>query len=332
MRMKEKAENRLFSIIVPVYNVECYVGKCLASIFEQGLNPDLYEVIVVDDGTKDDSMNIVHQFNVKYANLHVIRQKNSGVSIARNVGMAKAKGKYVTFIDADDWIVPGSLEEVSKVLSLHDSLDMLIVRSQGEDGREHFPWGATCESGKVYSGVDVFRRGFHRGSVCGGFYNTDMLARHGISFPQEIRNGEDCIFFNLALVYTERLLFMDEPFYMVFEREGSASRAFEIKHLHLMSRGFDVVNQIRAERSPNLQPVQRDMLSELLYSLVWTVTFLSISVGRLPLATVKRHVQIEKYLPIRFETVKENWKLRLLNTSYSFYYWLMKLKLHLLSW
>jgi len=50
--MKEKAENRLFSIIVPVYNVECYVGKCLASIFEQGLNPDLYEVIVVDDGTK----------------------------------------------------------------------------------------------------------------------------------------------------------------------------------------------------------------------------------------------------------------------------------------
>lgn len=85
-----------FSIIVPVYNVENYIKKCLDSIFDQTYKD--YEVIVVNDGTKDNSMNIVNNYKVK-----IVTQKNQGLSAARNHGVEKAKGEYLIFLDSDDY-------------------------------------------------------------------------------------------------------------------------------------------------------------------------------------------------------------------------------------
>ena len=85
------------SIIVPVYNVENYIKKCLDSIFDQTYKD--YEVIVVNDGTKDNSMNIVNNYKVK-----IVTQKNQGLSAARNHGVEKAKGEYLIFLDSDDYL------------------------------------------------------------------------------------------------------------------------------------------------------------------------------------------------------------------------------------
>jgi len=115
-----------FSIIVPVYNVEKYIKKCLDSIEKQTFKD--YEVIVVNDGTKDNSMDIVKKYNVE-----IINQKNKGLSEARNEGVKKAKGDYILFLDSDDYIEKDLLKELSKSLKNNPDLVRFQVREVFED-------------------------------------------------------------------------------------------------------------------------------------------------------------------------------------------------------
>ena len=92
----------LLSIVLPVYKVEDYIRACLESIFRQGLPDSEFEVILVNDGTPDKSIDVVSDFVDLHGNVTVINQENQGVSCARNTGLARAKGEYVYFMDPDD--------------------------------------------------------------------------------------------------------------------------------------------------------------------------------------------------------------------------------------
>lgn len=90
------------SIIIPVYQVENYIRACLESIYRQGMKEDSFEVIVVNDGTKDRSMEVIQDITKEHSNITVINQKNQGLSMARNNGIEKAKGEYILLVDSDD--------------------------------------------------------------------------------------------------------------------------------------------------------------------------------------------------------------------------------------
>ena len=92
------------SIIIPVYNVENYVGKCLESCLNQDIPKNEYEIIVVNDGTKDNSVQVIEKYITPENNIRLIHRKNGGLSAARNTGLKEAKGEYVWFVDSDDWI------------------------------------------------------------------------------------------------------------------------------------------------------------------------------------------------------------------------------------
>ncbi|MCR5680733.1 MAG: glycosyltransferase [Prevotella sp.] len=98
------------SIIVPVYNVEKFIRSCVESILKQGLDETCFEVIIVNDGTKDRSMEAIVDIIETHYNLHVITQENQGLSVARNTGLAQATGEYVMFVDSDDMLVPNSVQ------------------------------------------------------------------------------------------------------------------------------------------------------------------------------------------------------------------------------
>ena len=115
-----------FSIIIPVYNVEKYIKKCLDSVFSQTYKD--YEVIVVNDGTKDNSMNIVKEYDVK-----TINQKNQGLSEARNVGLKNAKGEYILFLDSDDYIEKDLLKELDKSISNKPDVVRFQIQEVYED-------------------------------------------------------------------------------------------------------------------------------------------------------------------------------------------------------
>ena len=117
-----------FSIVIPVYNVEKYLEKCLDSVFNQTYKD--YEVIVVNDGTKDNSMDIVKNYNVK-----VITQKNQGLSAARNHGVKKATGDYLIFLDSDDYWEKDLLKELAKSLKNTPDLIRFQINEVYEDGK-----------------------------------------------------------------------------------------------------------------------------------------------------------------------------------------------------
>ena len=115
------------SIIIPVYNTEQYLVECIESIIKQ--NYDDYEIILVNDGSKDNSGLICDSYAKQYKNIKVIHKNNGGLSDARNEGLKLAKGEYVLFIDSDDYIYPNSLKKISKILNESNEVDLVFLEA-----------------------------------------------------------------------------------------------------------------------------------------------------------------------------------------------------------
>lgn len=113
----------ILSVIIPVYNGEDYIEECVQSIVHQNIE-DSYEIIIIDDGSVDNSLKICKKLSLIYENIKVIQQKNSGQSVARNVGLSEAKGEYVYFIDQDDYLQPNYFNTLLKIAK-RDNLDFL---------------------------------------------------------------------------------------------------------------------------------------------------------------------------------------------------------------
>lgn len=138
-----------FSIIIPVYGVENYIKRCLDSVFAQTYGN--VEVIVVNDGTKDNSMEIVKNYQVK-----IINQENAGLSAARNTGVKYATGDYIFFLDSDDYIEPDLLLEVSKMLDNNPDLIRFQIREVFEDNTPPIDYNEIGFLG--IEGVEAFDR------------------------------------------------------------------------------------------------------------------------------------------------------------------------------
>lgn len=117
------------SIITPVYNVEKYLEKCLDSLLTQGLNSDDYEIIVVNDGSTDSSLQIAERYKSIHDNIIVLSQKNQGISVARNSGLSIARGKYIYFIDPDDYLLHNSLARLLDIAIINDA-DVVSFKSK----------------------------------------------------------------------------------------------------------------------------------------------------------------------------------------------------------
>ena len=138
-----------FSIVIPVYNVEKYIKRCLDSVFNQSFKD--FEVIVVNDGTKDNSMDIVENYDVK-----IITQKNQGLSVARNTGVKKAKGEYIIFLDSDDYIEKDLLKNINKSLDNNPDLVRFQIQEVFEDSDTVNVYNEEVFSG--YNGVEAFEK------------------------------------------------------------------------------------------------------------------------------------------------------------------------------
>jgi glycosyltransferase involved in cell wall biosynthesis len=110
----------LLSIIIPVYNIENYIGACIKSVLDQNLDSDTYEILIIDDGSKDGSSKIVADFEAQHENITVFRQENVGLGGARKAGLKLAKGKYLYFLDGDDYLARNTLKQVVDAAEKHN--------------------------------------------------------------------------------------------------------------------------------------------------------------------------------------------------------------------
>ncbi len=219
------------SIIVPVYNVEKYIRPCLESIFFQGLNEKDYEVIVVNDGTRDRSMEVVDSFQTAHSNMTIIHQENQGLSIARNTGMKHAKGDYIAFLDSDDILAKNSLKSLF-TLTIRNDADLVFanfLKLNDEDieqylGKEFItsPFTTEVKSGKALLIQNLNPRECY---VWRTLYKRAFLLKNNIAFIPSI-TYEDIPFTHECILKARKVIKTDLVFYIY--RQGHASITHEL--------------------------------------------------------------------------------------------------------
>lgn len=316
------------SIIIPIYNVEEYIESCLVSIYSQKVDEDYFEVIAVNDGTLDKSMEIVNEFSKGHNNIRIINKINGGVSSARNLGIESAQGDFFLFVDADDMINKDALRQLFLFLSENSKSEIVVIKSLTEGGKELYKWSDSIISQEPYTGVEVFQKGFYRGSVCGVAFNAVFIRKQQIHFPLGVKNGEDAIFFTYCQALAKRMCFVDIAFYLVVERKKSASRGVHptiILHNLIESLCYIVNDNI----VDCLSDEQRGLIEFLKYRFLYVAIMRSCEANGLRgLRGLFRIINDINILPLEDKaiTIKKG-KIKLLNKSFSLFYLLTYLKM-----
>lgn len=211
------------SIIIPVYNVEKYVAQCLDSCINQtGVSHNNYEIIVVNDGTPDNSMEIVNRYQKLYPSLITIHeQDNGGLSAARNSGIDIAKGEYVWFVDSDDWIVEGCLKYIINKLTETNDVDLLQIQAKEFDGQNTDKIFLYKYFDGLLTGTDCIGNGGLPCCAVVTICRTSFLKNNGLRFVPGILH-EDSEFKPRAVYLAKNIAFLDKFCYVV-RREGQLS-------------------------------------------------------------------------------------------------------------
>lgn len=210
------------SIIIPVYNVEKYVEKCIRSCENQDIPKEDYEVIVVNDGSPDGSLAIVERVAKEYSNIKVISQENQGLSGARNTGLAAAQGEYVWFVDSDDWIEENCLKGLTE--KLIDDIDILQIQYKlaYEDGTTKTPAQKFLDG--IYSGKEVTEQGGLADPAPFSVLRSKFLKDNNYKFFPGIYHEDSEL--KHRMVYTaKKIAFHKLPIYYYLQRTSGSITA-----------------------------------------------------------------------------------------------------------
>jgi glycosyltransferase involved in cell wall biosynthesis len=181
------------SIIVPVYNVEKYIRSCIESIFKQELDDTDFEIIIVNDGTEDHSMEVIADIIQTHNNIIVINQENQGLSIARNNGIAAAKGEYILMPDSDDMLIENSLKPLlEKALETKVDLmvaDFLMMEDYEIEQTNTYALKQPTIEFKMKTGRELFLQDLnpYRCYVWRTLYRREFITSNNLSFYPGIR-------------------------------------------------------------------------------------------------------------------------------------------------
>lgn len=210
------------SIIIPIYKVERYLRRCLDAIVHQSLLP--YEVILVNDGSPDNSGAIAKEYAEKYSFMRYVEQENQGLSAARNTGISLATGDFVTFCDSDDYYETNFCEEISKTIRDYAAdlyqfayreiglRHMMISSGRIPTGEIHIHTQEEILSGQAeYNGMMVWRF----------IFRMDIIRKYQLIFPVGVIGVEDENFCLRYFRYTNKMIYLDKSFYVYDRHEDS---------------------------------------------------------------------------------------------------------------
>lgn len=238
-----------FSIVVPVYQVERYLTRCLNSILAQ--KNVCFEVLCVYDPSEDGSYEILKRYREKDSRCRIIMGRNAGLSGARNDGMDQAKGKYLLFMDSDDYYLPNSLERMWRILS-RENPDILVF------GAELHPCGkvppmnyyaSLTTADRLYPRFQpeaLFREPGATPFVWRNCFSRAFLARTGVRFDEQIRLGEDLLLQLCLFPQTGIIRFTRERFYCYrWLRPGSLQSVYNLDRACKIRGHMEIVKKTR---------------------------------------------------------------------------------------
>ena len=226
---------KMISVIVPIYDVEKYLPKCIESIINQTYK-DL-QIILVDDGSPDSCPQICNEYAKLDLRIEVIHQENSGVSAARNAGLKIAKGEYIGFVDPDDWIEPDMYSAM--LTSMIENEAELVVC-----GYNYYDENGMVDDKRIYA--EKPNEVLTQKDVMRMFSDMPPSIRHGVVqklflkkyinsllFDSSLKSSEDVLFLNEYVLKIEKAVFVHKPFYCNVVRNGSATHGgLNIKSLY----------------------------------------------------------------------------------------------------
>ena len=215
------------TVIVPVYNVEKYLVKCLDGIVNQEEMFD--EVILVNDGSTDSSLSICGEYIANYTYFKLINQENKGLSAARNIGIKEASGDYIMFLDSDDWLRADTVSILKKQLetTMVDAVyfDAEVVYEEGVEKSIHNPYDRKFAKldGRCMKGIEYFKNSYPRDyvlSACLAIYKKEIIIKNDIFFPEKLYY-EDNFFTFMFLEKAQSVVHISEKLYNRLYRADS---------------------------------------------------------------------------------------------------------------
>ncbi len=230
----------LISVIIPVYNIEKYIAKCVNSIIEQTYED--IEIILVDDGSRDASGKICDDLSKQDERIQVIHKKNGGQTSARNAGVQVAKGDYIFFVDGDDWIDKQMIEELASLLQ-DEEIDIVTSGCVIEDGESKAKIMDSLKEGVYASDIEkeyFYRHMIYNGSVdkcgmlrsvCGKLISASIVREVLNKQSNLIKYGEDMATILVCCMQARKILVTHKIYYHYIRRDGSMTHSLHMHYL-----------------------------------------------------------------------------------------------------
>lgn len=230
----------MISIIVPVFNNELYISKCIESVISQNTTLE-YELIIIDDGSTDRSLEICQSYKRKDRRIRIKSQRNAGVSRARNVGISMASGEYVMFLDSDDWLEEGSLKIIEKEVE-GSRPDILVYGIKFlKDKKVTYTselerMSSVSKEDCVPLILEIYRRGAIASSV-NKVYRKSILGED--PFEPDVKYGEDLRFNLCTFLHASNLSVIPDALYIYNQHDNSLTTTMDSRQIHEMRQLYN---------------------------------------------------------------------------------------------
>lgn len=243
------------SIVIPIYNVEKYLRKCLDSVYS--LNLDNKEVVLVNDGSTDTSINILNEFKNKYPNkTKLITQKNQGLSEARNIGIKNSNGKYILFIDSDDFIIPTETEEFIN-FGLDKKVDILIGNYREYYNENYIVQKSFYNLDKNLEKEGIFfiengvKNKCFRFAIWQNIYRKNFLLENNLFFKKGLLH-EDSLFTPEAFFYAKKVRCFNKKFYF-YRKNNLESITQTVNKKNYEHMLYTIIKLLEFKKSNNIE-------------------------------------------------------------------------------
>lgn len=252
-------EQPIISIIIPIYNLEKYISKCLDSIVSQ--MSEEVEIILINDGSIDKSEEICKNYCQKYQQIKYFYQPNAGVSVARNNGLEKASGKYILFVDGDDWILDGTLQNVLKMIKQDHTIDIIAGNFLKEfDGKIekkeliHIP--NLKELSFPDSFIQLVKKQLFNPSLACNFFQKKLFIENNIFLDENVKYTEDMDCTLRLFLHAQKIDLLEKPFYVYRQtRQGAATSSVSVKRvqdtMNFVAKWYHEIEQIEQKELKN---------------------------------------------------------------------------------
>lgn len=304
----------LLSIIVPVYNVESFLNRCVQSLLQQEYKD--IEIILVDDGSLDSSGNLCDAYAEKYSHIRVIHQKNGGLGAARNTGVSAAKGDYIAFVDSDDWVKPDMFVKLMREAIAHPETEMVkcgYCETKGDNQEK-----AILFSGDRYQQIsekENLCRYYSKGAPWVVAWNTvyrQDLAKK-VKFPAGLYHEDNYASF-FYLYFSRKCIVVNEPLYCYWQNPESIMRD-KVKigkrnrdKLEVMKRLLDYVSGQNQSKSSLMYKKIAKLWAKAYFHLIRDDKSIR-NISQRELATVCRNLDWRRKIQLRYFVIRRRIKI-----------------------